>query len=694
MNLRALILASTALALAAPTSAAAVEEGMWTFDAFPAARVREQYGWAPDRAWLDNVRQAAVRLTGGCSASFVSPTGLVLTNHHCVVQCVQDRSTAASDLVKGGFTARTRAEELQCPGQQAEVVTSIEDVTQRVTAAIGTSTGAALARARDAEIGRIQTAGCTDAARDRCQVVTLFGGGQYKLYRYRKYSDVRLVWAPEAQAAFFGGDPDNFNFPRYALDAAFLRVYENGRPAATPRHLRWNPRAPVAGEQTFIVGNPGSTQRSFTQSQFEMRRSIIFPTLVPLWAEYRGRLLAAMEGDAERTRTGTETLYGVENSYKVFQGQWRALRDEEFSGRLAASEADLRSRAAADPSLAGLGDPWGEVDRAHATYRTIYPDYLMLESRAGWGSKLYDYARTLVRAAIERDKPEAERLPAYTSSSLPLLEHQLLDEAPVYPWLEEMTLAFWLSKTRELLGATDPRVDALLGRDSPEALARRAVAGSRLADAAVRRRLWEGGLAAVRASDDPMIRLALANEVNGRALLDRFRAEVDAPTAAAQTRLARARFAAYGDANYPDATFTLRISYGSVQGWTENGREVTPFTRIGGMYSRATGSAPYDLPARWAAADARVNKDVILNFTSNTDIIGGNSGSPVIARDGSVIGTAFDGNIHATGGAYGFDPRLNRTISVSAAAVQEAMRSVYGADALIAELNARPARRR
>ncbi|HZF93733.1 MAG TPA: S46 family peptidase [Allosphingosinicella sp.] len=689
MKFRALVLASSAFAIAAP---AAAEEGMWTFDAFPTARVRQAYGWAPDQAWLDTVRQAAVRLTGGCSASFVSPTGLVLTNHHCVMQCVQDNSTAQADLVRNGFTARTREEEVQCAGQQAEVVTSITDVTARVQGAIGTATGAALARARDAEVGRIQSEGCSDPARERCQVVTLFGGGQYRLYRYRKYSDVRLAWAPEAQAAFFGGDPDNFNFPRYALDAAFLRVYENGRPAATPAHLRWNPRAPVAGEPVFIVGNPGSTQRSFTGSQFELRRSVIFPILVPLSAEYRGRLIAAMEGDAERTRTGTETLYGVENSYKVFQGQWRALRDTEFSGRLAVAERELRQRTAADTALAGLGDPWSEVDRANQTYAAIYPEYLMLESRAGWGSELYDYARTLVRAAMERAKPEGERLPAYTSSNLPLLEHQLLDQAPVYPWLEELTLAFWLSKTRELLGANDPRVAALLGRESPEALARRAVSGSRLADVAVRRQLWTGGMAAIRRSDDPMIRLALANETNARALLDRFRAEVDAPITAAQSRLARARFGAYGDSNYPDATFSLRISYGSVQGWTENGREIGPFTRIGGMYERATGSAPYDLPARWAAAEARVNKRTIFDFTSNTDIIGGNSGSPVIARDASVIGTAFDGNIHATGGAYGFDPRLNRTISVSAAAIEEALRNVYGASAVLAELNARPAR--
>jgi hypothetical protein len=690
MSRRDLILVSTALAAFVFPSAASAEEGMWTFDAFPAAAVRERYGWAPDQRWLDNVRAAAVRLTGGCSASFVSPGGLVLTNHHCVIDCVQDRSTAQNDLVRNGFTARTREQELQCPGQQAEVVTAIEDVTQRVQAAIGTSTGAALARARDAEIARIQSAGCSDAATERCQVVALFGGGQYKLYRYRKYSDVRLVFAPEAQAANFGGDPDNFNFPRYGLDAAFLRVYENGRPAATPRHLRWNPRAPVAGEQTFVVGNPGTTQRLFTQSQFGLRRDVIFPTLVPLWSEYRGRLIAAMEGDEERTRTGAEPLQGVENSYKVYTGQWRALRDREFSGRLAAAEADLRRRVGADAALSSsVGDPWSEVDRASATYASFYPEYLMLEARAGWGSDLYNHARTLVRAAIEREKPETERLPAYSSSNLPLLEHQLLDEAPTYGWLEEMTLAFWLSKTRELLGPDDARVRALLGRESPEALARRAVAGTRLGDAAVRRQLWMGGLAAVRASDDPMIRLALANEEQARALLDRYRAEVDAPTVAAQSRLSRARFGAYGEGLYPDATFTLRISYGSVQGWTENGRDIPPFTRIGGMYERATGAPPYDLPPKWAEAEARVDKATVFDFTSNNDIIGGNSGSPVIARDGTVIGAAFDGNIHSIGGAYGFDPRINRTISVSAAAVQEALRSIYGANELIAELNGR-----
>ena len=693
MSLRIPLLASAASILAGTVAAPAfAEEGMWTFDNFPTVRMREQYGWAPDQNWLDNVRASAVRLTGGCSASFVSPTGLVLTNHHCVVACVQDRSTAENDLVRNGFTARTRDEELNCPGQQAEVVTAIEDVTQEVQSAIGTATGAALARARDAAIAQIESRSCTEAATQRCQVVTLYGGGQYKLYRYRKYSDVRLVFAPEFQAAFFGGDPDNFNFPRYALDAAFLRVYENGRPAPTPNFLRWNPREPEPGEVTFVVGNPGSTQRLFTESQFDLRRNVIFPTLVPLWAEYRGRLIAAMQGDPERTRTAADTLFGNENSYKVYTGQWQALRDVEFSGRLAAAERELRQRAASDPSI---GDPWAEVERASATYAQLYPEYLMLESRAGWGSDLYGYAKALVRAAIERAKPNTERLPGYTDSALPLLQRQIVEEQPIYPWLEELTLAFWLSKTRELLTADDPRVRAMLGRESPEALARRLVTGTRLADPAVRRQLWDGGLAAIRASDDPLIRFALASEEIARPVLDRVRAEVDAPITAAQSRLARARFAAYGDALYPDATFTLRISYGSVQGWNERGRDVPPVTRIGGMFERATGSLPYELPAKWAAAESRINKQTVFDFTSNNDIIGGNSGSPVIARDGSVIGAAFDGNIHSLGGAYGFAGAENRTISVSTAAIQEALRTVYDAPHLIAELNAgRSSRRR
>ena len=669
------------------TLIATAEEGMWTFDNFPTKQVKEKFGWAPDKEWLDRVQASAVRLTGGCSASFVSPEGLVLTNYHCVMDCVQQLSTPEKDLAKDGFTANSRGEERACAGQQAEVVTSITDVTQRVQSAIGKNTGAALAKARDAAIAAIESESCTDKARERCQVVTLYGGGQYKLYRYRKYSDVRLVWAPELQAAFFGGDPDNFNFPRYCLDAAFLRVYEDGKPAATPQFLQWNPRAPKAGEPTFVVGNPGSTQRLFTASQLDRLRDVTFPLLAPLRAEYRGRIIAAMEGDPEKTRTASDKLLSVENSYKVLHGQWQALRDREFRDRLAEAETELRTRVKSKPALKSeVGDPWSEIDKAVDVHRAISPELTMLEVTAGWGSDLYSYAKALVRSAKEREKPDSERLPEYTESRLPLLQKQITDAKPVYPWLEELTLAFWLSKTREILTSSDSRVQHLLGKESPEQLAKRLVAETKLGDAKVRKELWEGGLEAIRKSDDPLIKFVLANDDTARALLDRFRAEVDAPTTAAQSRLARARFAAYGESLYPDATFSLRISYGSVQGWNERGSDVPFATDFGGLFERATGAPPYNVATKFAAAEPKLEKETAFNFVTNNDIIGGNSGSPVIARDGSLIGTAFDGNIHSIGGSYGFDPRVNRTIVVAAEAVQEALEKVYNAPELAREL--------
>jgi V8-like Glu-specific endopeptidase len=676
--------ASFGLSFACLTFVATADEGMWTFDNFPAKRVQEKFGWAPDKAWLDHVQAAAVRLTGGCSASFVSPEGLVLTNHHCVSTCIQNLSTAKQDYIENGFIAQSRDQERTCPGQQAEVVTSISDVTERVQNAIGKATGAELAKTRDAEIAAIENESCTDKEKERCQVVTLYGGGQYKLYRYRKYSDVRLVWAPEQQAAFFGGDPDNFNFPRFNLDAAFLRVYENGKPAATPQFLKWNPRAPEAGEPTFVVGNPGSTQRLFTASQLDLRRDVLFPTLVPLLSEYRGRLLASMEGDQEKTRTGNDRLHSVENSYKVFVGQWQALRDEEFRDRLAKEEAELRQRV---KGKAEIGDPWSEIDKAVEEFRTYFTDYFMLEDRAGWRTDLYMYARELVRGTAEREKPLTERLPAYADSRLPLLEKQLTDEKPTYPWLEEMTLAFWLSKTRELLTADDPRVKELLGKESPEQLAKRIVAGTKLGDAKLRKELWAGGRKAVEASKDPMIQFALAVEKHARPILDRYRAEYDGPVTVAQSQLANARFAAFGDTVYPDATFSLRISYGAVEGWTERGKEVPFATTMGGTFERATGAFPYNLATKIAGAEEKIDKQTVYNFVTTNDIIGGNSGSPVIARDGSVLGAAFDGNIHSLGGSYGFDQRVNRTIVVSSAAVQEALEKIYVAPALVKELN-------
>ena len=673
-----------------PVYAAQADEGMWTFDAFPSAKVAAAYGFAPDQQWLDHVRLSALRLTGGCSSSLVSARGLVLTNHHCVRDCAQANSTGTVDYAAQGFLAATLTDERKCPGQQAEQLTAITDVTGPVMTAIGGANGPALAKARDAAIATIEKAGCADLEKERCQVVTLFGGGQYKLYKYRKYSDVRLVYAPEADAAFFGGDPDNFNFPRYDIDAAFLRLYESGKPVATPTHLSWAARAPNDGEIVFIAGNPGSTQRLYTQSQLAMLRDVRVPATELYFAELRGRIIAAAAGDAEKTRTSNELLFGIENSYKAYYGQWQALLDPAFTSKLAASEAELKAKVAADPaSAAKIGDPWGDVARAQATYREIYTPFMFLEQRAGLGSDLYDYAKELVRAAKERAKPDADRLPGYTDSALPLLEKTITDARPIYPWLEELTLAYWLSKTREALTTDDSRVQALLGRESPEALGHRLVAGTTLNDPAVRKQLFDGGIAAIRASKDPLVQFVLSHDDEARALRDRYRFEVDAPTTAAQSKLAQARFAAYGTGIYPDATFTLRLSYGAVKGWTYHGDSVPSTTYFKGLYARATGAYPYLLPPKEAAAEPRIDMTRPVNFVSNNDIIGGNSGSPIMDRSGAVIGAVFDGNIHSLGGAFGFDPTVNRSVSVSTLAVEEALTKIYPAPRLISELHGR-----
>lgn len=680
MHIRKLALVGSALGLAlALSSPASADEGMWTFDGFPAERMSKDYGWAPDQQWLDRVRGAAVRLTGGCSASFVSSEGLILTNHHCVASCIQNNSTAENDLLNKGFVAALRPAELKCPGQQAEVVTAIRDVTADVKAAIGTSTGEALTKARDAKVAELEAAGCTDKATTRCQVVTLFGGGQYKLYTYRKYSDVRLVWAPEDRAATFGGDPDNFNFPRYSLDASFLRAYENGQPVKSPLFLKWNPRAPQPGEATFVVGNPGSTSRLFTMSQVAYEREVRLPVTVTMLSELRGRLISKMQESPAKYREGLDELNGIENSLKVFIGRVKALSDPAFVKKLADAETDLRSRSAGN---AAIGDPWADVDTAMQAARETYIARSFINPSSG----LLSDAQRLVRAAAERAKPNGERLPGYTDSALPLLEKTLLDDAPTYPWLEQLTLEWSLSKAREYLGADDADTKLLLGKESPEQLAARLVSGTKLADPAVRKALWEGGQAAIDASTDPMIVYARQLDARQRELTRFGNARINGPLAAAGARLTAARFAAFGDGLYPDATFTLRISYGKVEGWLERGAMVNPVTTLGGTFDRATGNEPFDLAPGFAANAASIDRSVAYDFVTTNDIIGGNSGSPVIARDGSVIGAAFDGNIHSLGGNYGYDAALNRTVVVSTAAVREAMRTIYPAPALIAEL--------
>jgi hypothetical protein len=499
---------------------------------------------------------------------------------------------------------------------------------------------------------------------------------------------VRLVFAPELDTAFFGGDPDNFSFPRYCLDVSYVRLYEDGRPAATPHHFAWADTPLKEGDPVFISGNPGTTSRALTPAELAFQRDHVLPFRLELHADMRGRLLTFSQESPEKARIAADTLFSVENSFKARLGRRLALVDVAAFDAKRAEQARLERAIAGNPQLAAsVGDAPKEIADAIADYRGFYQLHYLAETGAGQGSDLFTFARMLVRAAAEREKPDAERLSAYTTSNLAKIEAALAASAPVEKPLETLLLSFWLSKTREYLTADDPFVHALLGSQSPEALAARLVAGTKLDDAAERKRLFAGGAKAIAASTDPMIVFVRGWDDQARIIRKRYEEEVEGPVAKAHERLAKARFALYGASIYPDATFTLRMSYGRVAGWTEpSGRVVAPFTTFGGLSKRATGAPPYRLAPAWAEGVAGLNPDTIFNVSTTNDIIGGNSGSPLIDRQGRVAGAAFDGNIHSLGGEYFYDARLNRTTSVASTAIKEALVKIYRAPALADEL--------
>ena len=678
-------LAAALLTLAAG-SAAQAEEGMWTFDNFPIARANATLGTNIDQAWLDRVRLSSVKF-GGCSAGIVSAAGLVMTNNHCVATCVANLSTQAVNYAETGFAPRSREEELKCPGGTAEILTDIADVTERMHAAGAGLEGQAFNRARDAEAGRIEQEACGGDAGRRCQVVSLYRGGQFKLYTYKKYSDVRLAWAPEDRAATFGGDLDNFSFPRFAIDAAFIRLYENDAPAATPTHFVWNAAQPVEGTPVFVSGSPGATQRLLTQDQLFTVRDVVLPMDQLLASELRGRLIRFSEESEENAFIAMDPIVGLENTYKRGLGRMRALVDPAFMATRADGEADFRRRVAADAALtARVGDPWADLAAVQPIQRELYPAYAMLETQAGGGSQLFSWARTLVRGAEERAKPSAERLPEFADSRLAAVQSGLFAERPVYPALDQVRMEWWLSKTREWLTVDDRRVLGLLGPESPEAKSVRLTAGTTLGDPAVRRALWEGGLDAIRASTDPMIVFARAMQYNSRAVRSDWEARVQAPTDRASERLAAARFAAYGDAVYPDATGTLRLTYGKIEGSDVPGQRWGPFTTFDGLWDRATGSAPFDVAPKLLAAADRIDGETVLNMAVSSDTIGGSSGSPVVNEAGEIVGANFDSTVLTQRNAYGYDRNVNRSVIVTTGAVTTALRDVYGMERLVREL--------
>ena len=668
---------------------ARADEGMWTFNNVPRAEIKKKYGFDVTDEWLKKVQLASVRFNSGGSGSFVSPNGLVLTNYHIVEEIVNEVSTPEKDLAKEGFVARTRAEEIKAPSLELNVLMSIEDVTARVNAAVkaGMSDAAAFT-ARRAEISTIEGES-TKATGLRSDVVTLYQGGQYNLYRYKKYTDVRLVFVPEFQAAFFGGDPDNFNFPRFNIDMALVRVYENDQPVHPPSYLKWSAGA-KENDLVFVIGNPGSTSHLDTVAHLEDLRDNAIPIILRLLERREAMLKKYMAMGAEQTRRAQNDLNSVQNSLKVYRGQIAGLKDKALMDRKMKDEAALRTSIAANPERQRMyGDAWDAIAKAHQAYPSYIRERRIFDQAGGFNTSLFGIARTLVRLAAESSKPNAERLPEFTDARRASLELALYSPAPVHDDFEKLKLADSLGFMVELLGADNALVKQILNGKTPEARANELIEGTKLKDVAFRKELAAGGIKAIEASTDPMIVLARTIDARARELRKRFESEVTGVERTNYSKIARARFETEGTKLYPDATFTLRLSYGAVKGYMENGKKIAPFTTLGGLYDRAAGfkyEFPYNLPPRWMEKKSAVNLNTQFNFVSTNDIIGGNSGSPTINKQGELVGLIFDGNIQSLVGDFIYDESVNRAISVDVRAMQEVLRKVFGANEIADEL--------
>jgi hypothetical protein len=662
------------------------DEGMWTFDNFPAAKMRSQYGWAPDAAWLKHAQLSSIRLAQGCSASMVSHNGLVMTNDHCVRACLSELADASHDYVAEGYYAATAADEKRCPMLEANQLTEISDVTAQVDAATAGKSEREFHEAERSIKAKIES-DCGTSADVRCDVVTLYQGGIYDLYKYKRYQDIRIVFAPESAMAFFGGDPDNFTFPRFDLDSAFVRIYDNGEPLHTDNFLKFATKGVKPGELALTSGNPGSTDREDSLSQLEFQRDTVHPFLLTFLSELRGVLTQYATRGAEEARTSDTLRFSIENTIKALKGRQLALVHGPLMAQKAGSELVFRQRVAADPELAASASAsWDAITAAEAHYETIYVRQSLLENNPGRLSALLGRAIALNRYAAEIVKPDGQRIEAYSDANFPALKQRIISPAPVYPKLEKTILTWWLTKVREDLGTSDPDYIALTGKQSPEELADIIVDGTKLADPNLRAQLLAGGAAAINAYHDSLMDFARKLDAPARAVRSDYENNVQAVLTKNSALIAKARFALDGKSDYPDATFTLRLSYGSVAGYQENGHAVAPVTDFAGAYAHATGSEPFELPKRWIAAEKTIEPLTNLNFASTNDIIGGNSGSPVIGRNGEVIGLIFDGNIQSLGGDFGYDGSVNRAVAVDVTGITEALKNIYHADRLTKEL--------
>ncbi|HUA59877.1 MAG TPA: S46 family peptidase [Verrucomicrobiae bacterium] len=680
---RALFLAPLAATLAVPICA---DEGMWTFDNPPTKLLQERYQFTPTQQWLDHVRLSCVRMNDGGSGSFVSANGLVLTNHHVARGQLQKNSTREHDYLRDGFYAATPDQEMKSPDLEVNVLVSLENVTARVNEAVGKAKSPkeefAARRAVIAEIEREsqQKTGL------RSDVVTLYQGGEYWLYRYRKYTDVRLVFAPEQQAAFFGGDSDNFTYPRYDLDMALFRVYDNGKPLQTKDYLKWNLTGAADKELVFVAGHPGSTKRLQTTSQLELERDITEPAMLNLYKARIAVLRSYSTLGPEQARQAGSLIFSLENSQKAYRGRLQGLLDKSVMDKKLKEDADFKARVIANAEWkAAYGGAWDAIAAADSKFRSRAKEF---RYRA-LNSALANIAQDIVQYVAEIKKPDGERLNTYHDAQLDTLKLSMFSPARIYPELEIARMAGALQQALSELGPNDPFVKAALAGRTPQDAAAAIINNSKLADPAVRKQLVDGGEQAVAASTDPLIVQARQLDPLRREFTHWMEDNVTSVEQRAGEQLGKARFAVYGRNTYPDATFTLRLSYGAVEGYPMNGTVAPPKTTFFGLFDRAASfnfEAPFNLPARYSEGRDKLNLSTPLDFVTTNDIIGGNSGSPVINRAGELVGLVFDGNIESLVGDFVYDPAANRTVAVHSAGMAEALRKLYNAPALVKEL--------
>lgn len=674
------------LALAFTASIVSADEGMWTFDNLPAKQLREKYNFVASKEWLEHLQLASVRLADGGSGSFVSPDGLLLTNHHVARGQLQKNSTPEHDYIKDGFYAHNREQEIKSPDLEVAVLISTENVTDRIERQIKNITDEKQQfKARKAATAEIEQESQKKTGL-QSEVVTLYSGGEYWLYRYKRYTDVRIVFAPEQQAAFFGGDPDNFTYPRYDIDFALFRVYENGKPIHTDNYLKWKSQGAGDGELVFVSGNPGTTRRLATVAQITFDRDVADPLALEVIKNRIDTLEQYSRRGPEQARQAASEIFGLQNSQKAIKGERDALLNKQTFSKKEKEESDFRSLVMSNPQWKQqFGGAWDAIAGAEGKYQSRIKLYVF----RALDSRLAQFAEAIVEYVAEIKKPAGERLPAFQEARLDSLRLQLFSPAPVYPEFEKVKLAGSFRLDLRELGNDDPLLKVVLDGKTPEEAAAALVDGSKLSDPAVRKQLIEGGEKAVAASDDPMIVLARKLDPTRREMIKWREENVTSVVEHAGEQLGKARFLAYGKSTYPDATFTLRLSYGQVKSYPMNGTIAPSKTTFYGLYDRAASfddRGPFVLPPRYDRARDKLTLPTPLDFVSTDDIIGGNSGSPVVNRDGELVGLIFDGNIESLAGDYIYDETVNRAVAVHSAAIPEVLTKLYDVGPLLKEL--------